>query len=237
MKKKSLLKLIFIFIIFVPLLTATISNNAYAAGTYDISGYETTITVNQDASLDISEQITFRFLSGDFGFAYRTIPFRGFDEIKSIQVYGDSGEAYTEVSDEDDLQAGTFHIAKSLDEIEITWYWERIYVGTQPVELTFTITYTVTNAMSYEDNYDVLDWQAIGSDWNVPIYSVHIQVILPKIYNTEDILIPEKIRSESTVIISENDGKSVVDVYYNSYLPPNTSYEIIVKLDVVITIS
>jgi hypothetical protein len=91
--------------------------------------------------------------------------------------------------------------------------------------------------MGYEDNYDILDWQAIGSDWDVPIYNVHIQVILPQTYNTEDILIPDKIRSESTVIISENDGKSVIDVYYNSYLPPNTSYEIIVKLDLVITIS
>jgi hypothetical protein len=84
--------------------------------------------------------------------------------------------------------------------------------------------------MSYEDNYDILDWQAIGSDWDVPIYNVHIQVILPKTYNTEDILIPDKIRSESTVIISENDGRSVVDVYYDSYLPPNTSYEIIVRI-------
>uniref|UniRef100_UPI00257AC232 DUF2207 domain-containing protein n=1 Tax=Candidatus Borrarchaeum sp. TaxID=2846742 RepID=UPI00257AC232 len=226
MKKKSHLKLIFIFVIFVPLLTATISNKAYAAGTYDLSGYETTITVNQDASLDISEQITFRFLSGDFGFAYRTIPYRGFDEIKNIQVYGDSSEAYIEASDE---EAGTFSVAKGFDEVEITWYYERVYVGSQPVERTFILTYTVTNAISYEDNYDIVDWQAIGSDWDVPIYNVHVQVILPKTYTTEDILIPDKIRSESTVIISENNGKSVVDVYYDSYLPPNTSYEIIVR--------
>jgi hypothetical protein len=227
MKKKSLLKLIFLFVIFVPLVTAAISDNAYAPGTYDLSDYETIITVNRDASLDISEQITFRFLSGDFGFAYRTIPYRGFDGIQNIQVYGASGEAYMEVSD--DEEAGTFSVAKGFDEIKITWYYERVYVGSQPIERTFTIAYTVTNAMSYEDNYDILDWQAIGSDWDVPIYNVHIQVILPKAYNTEDIVIPDKIRSESTVIISENDGKSVADVYYNSYLPPNTSYEIIVQ--------
>jgi hypothetical protein len=236
MKKQSLLKLIFIIVIFVPLLTIAISDNAYAPGTYDLSGYETIITVNPDASLDISEQITFRFLSGDFGFAYRTIPYRGFDEIKNIQIYA-SGEPYIEVSDDDDLRAGAFHVAKGFDEIEITWYYERVYVGSQPVERTFILTYTVTNAMGYEDNYDILDWQAIGSDWDVPIYNVHIQVILPQTYNTEDILIPDKIRSESTVIISENDGKSVIDVYYNSYLPPNTSYEIIVKPDFVITSS
>ncbi|UCE96249.1 MAG: hypothetical protein JSV51_01165, partial [Candidatus Bathyarchaeota archaeon] len=64
-----------------------------AYGTYYISHWDDKIMINEDASLAISENITFRFVTGDFGFAYRTIPHRGFDDMISISVMDDEGTA------------------------------------------------------------------------------------------------------------------------------------------------
>jgi hypothetical protein len=134
------------------------------------------IVINEDASLAISENITFRFVTGDFGFAYRTIPHRGFDDMISISVMDDEGNAL-----EYSLSRGSI--------FDVRWEWERIYVGSEPIEKTFVLTYTLTNAMNYENtdaDRDRLYWNIV-TDCEVDIHDVNIDVILPSIYNLSSI--------------------------------------------------
>jgi len=53
---------------------------------YHISRYFVAIGVNPDASLSIHETIVFEFDQGVFTFAYRDIPWHGFDEIRDVAV-------------------------------------------------------------------------------------------------------------------------------------------------------
>ena len=87
-----------------------------AGGTYHISNWDAEILINEDASLAISENITFCFVTGDFGFAYRTIPHRGFDDIVSISVKDDEGNALSY-----SLSRGSV--------FEVRWEWERIGIS------------------------------------------------------------------------------------------------------------
>jgi len=147
-----------------------------AGGTYYISHWDEEIAIDEDASLAITENITFCFVTGDFGFAYRTIPHRGFDDMTSISVTDDEGNAL-----EYSLSRGSI--------FEVRWEWERIYVGSEPIEKTFVLTYTLTDAMNYENtdpDRDRLYWNIV-TDCEVDIHDMDIDVILPSIYNLSSI--------------------------------------------------
>ncbi len=147
-----------------------------AGGTYHISHWDDKIMINEDSSLAISEKITFRFVTGDFGFAYRTIPHRGFDDMTSLSVMDDEGNALGYSLS----RGGVF---------EVRWEWERIYVGSEPIEKAFTLTYTLTNAMNYENtdaDRDRLYWNIV-TDCEVDVHDMNVDVILPNIYSLSNI--------------------------------------------------
>lgn len=147
-----------------------------AGGTYHVSCWDEEIVINEDASLTISEKVTFRFVTGDFGYAYRTIPHKGFDDLISVSVTDDEGNSL-----EYSLKKGNNY--------EVRWEWERIYIGAKPVEKTFILNYTLTNAMNYENANPDKDrlYLNIVTDYDVDIYDVNIEVILPGLYNLSSI--------------------------------------------------
>ena len=146
------------------------------SGTYYISHWDEKIVISEDASLAISENITFRFVTGDFGYAYRTIPHKGFDDMISIDVTDDEGNSL-----EYSLNRGNI--------FEVRWEWERIYVGAEPIEKAFELIYTLTNAMNYENtdpDSDRLYWNIV-TDCVVTIHDMNVEVILPSTYNLSSI--------------------------------------------------
>ncbi|MCP8322419.1 MAG: hypothetical protein H3Z52_16000 [archaeon] len=48
---------------------ALISIKVFFSFAYYVSNWDETIIINEDASITIIEEVTFRFLSGDFGYA------------------------------------------------------------------------------------------------------------------------------------------------------------------------
>ena len=147
-----------------------------AGGTYHISRWDEEIVISEDASLTISENITFRFVTGDFGYAYRTIPHRGFDDMVSISVMDDEGNAlgYS-------LSRGSV--------FEVRWEYERIYVGAEPIEKTFALVYTLTDAMNFENtdsDRDRLYWNIV-TDCEVNVDNMNVDVILPSNYNLANV--------------------------------------------------
>ncbi len=156
---------------------AIVSSTALVTGgVYYVSHWSEDIIINEDASLTISEKVTFRFVTGDFGYAYRTVPHRGFDDIISVSV----------TDDEDNPLE--YNLQKK-ESYEVRWEWERIYVGSEPVEKTFILTYTLTNAMNYENTDPDRDrlYLNIVTDYDVDIKDMNIDVILPSKYNLSSI--------------------------------------------------
>ncbi len=145
---------------------------AEAGGIYHVSRWDEEIVVNEDASLTICEEVTFCFVTGDFGYAYRTIPHKGFDDMISVSVTDDKGNSL-----EYNLKKGSYY--------EVRWEWERIYVGSEPIEKTFVFNYTLTNAMNYENTDPETDrlYLNIVTDYDVDIHNVDVEVRLPGIYN------------------------------------------------------
>ena len=52
---------------------------------------------------------------------------------------------------------------------------------------TYTITYKVERAINYFNDHDELYWNAIGTNWDVPIYNAQVDVILPEGIKESDI--------------------------------------------------
>jgi len=223
----------FLMVSFLVLVSSIHSVNA--SGTYYISRWDEEIVINEDASLAISENITFRFVTGDFGFAYRTIPHRGFDDIVSVSVTDDEGTAL-----EYSLSRGGI--------FEVRWEYERIYVGSEPIEKTFALMYTLTDAMNFENtdpDRDRLYWNIV-TDCEVIIDNMNIDVILPSIYNLSSISAtsyysisstnpPNITNSATRTIVSyhqlgvEAEEDYTLDIYFPATVerPPPTLTEII----------
>ncbi|MEE9591959.1 MAG: DUF2207 domain-containing protein, partial [Thermoplasmata archaeon] len=193
---------------------------ADAGGQYYVSNWDETIVVNEDASIAITENVTFTYLSGDFGFAFRTLVHRGFDEVRDVQVTNGAGDPVDHT-----LSGGTF-----FQDYEIRWEWPRIYVGVEPVEMTFVLSYVLTNAVNFENPWvdeDRLFWNIV-TDYDVRILDMDIDVILPWSFASEDItarayaflsLLPEVQEGDPTIVryhhpALEAGGAYTVDVYF-----------------------
>ena len=171
---------LFLMLFFIAIVSSASSVNA--GGTYYVSHWNEEIVINEDASLTISEEVTFSFVTGDFEYAYRTIPHKGFDDIVSVSVTDDKGKplGYS-------LEKKGFLFFPS--DFEVRWKWERIYVGSEPIEKTFVLTYTLTNAMNFENtdqDRDRMYWNII-TNYDVNIHDMNITVILPSKYNLSTI--------------------------------------------------
>ncbi|MCL1600269.1 MAG: DUF2207 domain-containing protein, partial [Actinomycetia bacterium] len=122
------------------------------AKSYSIFSADTEIVVNDDASLSVTEKITYDF-SGSFSGAYRDIPLRQGESISNVSV-SDAGGAY-ELGGCVDLGCnspqGTYGITSIPGHARIVWHYQ---AADQHHE--FTVTYTMTGvATAYDDVIDV----------------------------------------------------------------------------------
>ncbi len=112
-----------------------------------MSAYASAIDVRNDGSLKIAEKLNFTFGLGEFSFAYRDIPWKGFDEIKDISVLNQTSAS---IPYSLSFASGNYHIQ---------WNYP---ITDAPASRVFTIQYTVTNALAQPSvTRDRLDWQAV----------------------------------------------------------------------------
>src|SRR5438445_12344863 len=91
--------------------------------------------VDPNGSLRIRETLTFRFDLGTFSFAYRDIPWRGFDDLQDVSVTNETGWP---------LDFSLRFAPEETGEWHIRWSFAS---ATAPAVRTFTVGYTVTNAL------------------------------------------------------------------------------------------
>ena len=136
-----------------------------AAGCEMIKNFESTIRVESDASVTVSERITVnregkRIRRG----IYRDLPWtRGVGyRVLSVRRDGKPEPYFTENAN------GRFRINTGTDEF---LPHNGLY--------TFEITYQASGIVRAFDGYDEVYWNATGNDWNFPIEKASARVIVP----------------------------------------------------------
>src|ERR1043165_6927442 len=137
---------------------------------YSIERFDAQIRVNTDASLDVTETITARFV-GSWNGLYRTIP---------VAYHSPQGLNWTlGVS----LQSATADAGRALrtgpsrEGANIKY---KIWIpGAADAERTLVLRYRATNGLRFFEDHDELYWNPTGDEWAVPINAARAEIDLP----------------------------------------------------------
>ena len=174
---------------------------------YALSNYDVDLVLHEDGTYRVDETIRFDFQQGTFTFGTRTIPQGRVDSLYDVRVTS-SDATITEVTHEDDGAA------------TIRWTFRE---RTQPA--TFTLSYSVAGALDADDGDNVIDWQAIGDGWDVPIRDVDVTVSVPFGDVPRD-SIAARLEDEATL---ERTGAGWTASFAHEALTPGAGYRVIVR--------
>src|SRR6266436_2520178 len=152
------------------LLIALSATSLSAQRSYSIDRFDAQIRVNRDASIDVTETITARFV-GSWNGLYRTIPvtYRTPQALNwtlgvSLRSAQDDGgrNLRTETS-----RQGAYIKYK-------VWI-----PGAADADRTLVLRYHATNGLRFFDEHDELYWNVTGDEWEVPIRAATAEIDLP----------------------------------------------------------
>jgi uncharacterized protein (TIGR04222 family) len=146
------------------------SSPAAAQRSYSIDDFNARIVVDRDASIDVTETITVRFI-GKWNGVYRTIPVRyrspqGFNwtlGLELVSATDGSGNA---------LRTETSHPLHSRK-------YKLWIPDAEDATRVVTLRYRATNALRFFEDHDELYWNVTGDEWDVPLGAVTAHVELP----------------------------------------------------------
>jgi uncharacterized membrane protein len=135
--------------------------------------FDVNLALNADGTISVAEQQTIRFTSGTFRFGYRDIPVTNLGYIDNWTVTDDSGNRYQ-------LAYGgetpyTFTVEDNGSHYVVHWYFPPQANSTE----TYTLSYTVHDALRFYEGGDQLWWKAIYSDRGFPVLAGRVQVTTP----------------------------------------------------------
>ena len=133
-----------------------------------IVSYHSSVAVNSDNSVDVSEKIIYNTGPQNRHGIYRDIrPFSSQNirmSIENVSVFDENGNPYPfQVSD-----FGTYVRVKIGDP-------NKTFVG----QNTYIINYHATRAVAQLQDLDEIYWNTTGNDWLIPIYKADAVVFLP----------------------------------------------------------
>ncbi|MCA9385318.1 DUF2207 domain-containing protein [Candidatus Dojkabacteria bacterium] len=162
---------------------------------YVFDSYNVDITINEDTSMDITEELTYDF-DGTYRGVFRDITLEdsyttsqcqddpslqcgGFDEIVVTEVRGNEGEL---------LDPSQYTVEETYEGYErrlrITWLFSDEGIAFSDDDLfTFTITYEITGGFGFFDEYDFFYWDVLPPDRDVNIVSADIDIRFPQDVN------------------------------------------------------
>jgi hypothetical protein len=157
-----------------------------SAGDGYITNYDVAITINEDATLSITEKIDYTFTDNSHGI-YRTIgnrypvtePFTPESSATEID------SRYDRVIDIDDISVSSPSGAPT--DLDVSQQGQALVIRIGDPDRTvfgpqsYVITYTVTGAMNSFDDHEELNWNAIATEWTVPIQQSHVIVDAPDV--------------------------------------------------------
>ena len=173
MKKKFLLVLSFVVLFFG---ISSLKSYAQEYSTEEITNFVSDVTFNEDATIDISEEIHYYFPTERHGI-YRSIPvdykttgaFKRPTQLilNTLYYYPASDSSNTKTAYTEYTNGGyeVFQIGE-----------EDTYVQG---EYVYIIEYTLKYALNYFDDHDELYLNITGDEWDVPISSSSVTIHLP----------------------------------------------------------
>ena len=159
-----------ILLVFLLLVGATPDVAAAQGRTLTLEEFNSTLTVQEDGTLDIVESLRFRF-DGSWNGVFRSIPVemedsrglrtRIFLDIRAV-VDGSGNSLEYELSREGRNRQIKIWVPNARDRRE-----------------TVTIAYEVANGLRFFENHDELYWNVTGNEWEVPIERAVARIVLP----------------------------------------------------------
>ncbi len=153
-------------LLFVTLAATSLS----AQRSYSIERFDALIRVNRDASIDVTETITARFV-GSYNGLYRTIPIKYRNAQGLNWTLGVSLQSARDDSGRD-LRTETSREGASI-KFKV---WIR---GAMNATRTLVLRYHATNGLRFFDEHDELYWNVTGDQWEVPIRAATAEITLP----------------------------------------------------------
>ncbi|MFH2118123.1 MAG: DUF2207 domain-containing protein, partial [Candidatus Paceibacterota bacterium] len=164
---------------------------------YSINSLTVDATIQPDGSMTVTEQRVYDFRD-DFAFAYQYLyhqPDQTLDPHRSepyeirIRSLCDESKCYSflpsnqvDLNDRRNNIIDTFTVAQDAKATYIQWHFSAIF---EPK--TFTLSYTVDNAVTIHEDAAELYWQFVGSEWEAPQRNILITVNLPEGIEDEQI--------------------------------------------------
>ena len=166
-----------------------------AAKSYSIDKVDINATIMSSGAMSVEEARTYDF-DGDFTFAYqnikkqpdatkdagRAVPyklsnFRMCDETSCYKLTDDGAESQTPSE-----RVNSFYVKDEADQYYVKWFYDA-----SNVKKTFTLKYTVDNAITIQRDIAELYWQWVGDEWDHAQYNVNISLLLPNGIANSDI--------------------------------------------------
>lgn len=135
--------------------------------------FDVDLVVNQDGTVDVQEHQTIRFTSGTFRFGYRDLPVNNLGYIDHWAVTDGSGNRYQLTNGADEPY--TFTVDDNGNHYVIRWYFPPQENSTE----TYTLSYTVHDALRFYAGGDQLWWKAIYGDRGFPVLAGQVKVTAP----------------------------------------------------------
>ncbi|MHA1125172.1 MAG: DUF2207 domain-containing protein [Candidatus Heimdallarchaeota archaeon] len=186
---------------------------------YYYSHWDETIWVEQDGSLLVRETMTYTLDPGSYGYAFRTLKWRSFDDVTywNVSYVGSEipGIRYTELT-------------RTYNDIKFYWEWDRETWGSS-VDLTFDLFYRVSSAMDLRGERDRVYWNVIGDEFEVNIYDIDTTVIFFDEFDINDVrsttYYEGKTPGDDVGTIYNDAGKTKID-YHQSEVSAGVGYTI-----------
>ncbi len=198
MKKKVKLLGIILFAIVI----LFISKNTVQAKSYKIENMDIQATINQDGSVSIEQELTYKF-NGSYNGIYINIPYNledtTFEEIEQESSIDDSfyngtgidvkgvylmqngvENQFTQTDYAYNGNNNVYTITKEYDMQQI-----KVYSPSEDTTKTFRIDYTINNLCVKHNDIGELYYNFIGGGWEVEIEKLNIDIYIPG--NTEEI--------------------------------------------------
>lgn len=170
-----------------------------------ILAYDVVIRLASDATAEVSETITYDFKENNRHGIYRTIPLTrgqgttGELMLSGLEVSSDYAGEGTQYSSEnfgrklvqpnpwlDALFGSNFDslFGTPQDSVNVKIGDPEAYVTGMHV---YTISYTAERAVGYFSDRDEFYWNVTGNDWNVPISTANVTLVLPTFISVEEL--------------------------------------------------
>jgi uncharacterized membrane protein YgcG len=184
--------------------------------------FDAEVTVLHDASVDVTENITFQFIGGPWHGIYREIP---------VEYSGPGGLNYSLFlsikSVTEDGSSLKYETSRERQYLKLKIYIPNADNSTH----TIAIEYTVSDALRFFDDHDEFYWNVTGDEWTLPIESASAHIILPDgASNIRTNVFTGRYRSTAQNALAEVNGNGV-DVHTTAPLAMREGLTIAVAFD------